>query len=67
MPAHHQLHRSRGEHAAVSSRRRPCRRPVLTLRSARYVHLDHAHEEAAVAALADLLAPYVDQSNEEAA
>ena len=68
MPAHHQSHRSRGEHAAVSSRRRPCRTPVLTLRPVRYLHLDEAHEVAAVAALADLLVPYVvDQSNEEAA
>ena len=67
MPAHHQLHRSRGEQAAVSSCRRPCRNLSLTLRPARYVDLDQAHEEAAVAALADLLAPYVDQSDEEAA
>ena len=68
MPAHPQPHRSRGEHAAVSSRRRPCRKLSLTLRPACYVDLDQAHEEAAVAALADLLAPYVvDQSDEEAA
>ena len=67
MPAHHQPHRSCGEHAAVSSRRRPCRKLSLTLRPACYVDLDQAHEEAAVAALADLLAPYVDQSDEEAA
>ena len=67
MPAHHQLHRSRGEHAAVSSRRRPCRTPVLTLQPARYVALDQAHEEAAVAVLADLLTPYVEPDEEEAA
>ena len=66
MPAHHQLHRSCGERAAVSSRHRPCRTPVLTLQPVRYVPLDEAHEVAAVAALADLLAPYVDQSDEEA-
>jgi hypothetical protein len=67
MPAHHQPHRSRGEHAAVSSRRRPCRTPVLTLRPVRYVHLDEAHEEAAVCALADLFAPYLEHSAEEEA
>ena len=67
MPAHHQPHHSCGEHAAVSSRRRPCRKQSLTLRPACYVDLDQAHEEAAVAALAGLLAPYVDQSDEEAA
>ena len=67
MPAHHQLHRSCGEHAAVSSRRRPCRTPVLTLRPARYVHLDEAHEVAAVATLADLLTPYLVRSDEEEA
>jgi len=68
MPAHHQPHRSRGEHAAVSSRRRPCCKPVLTLRPVCYVHLDRAHEEAALAALADLLVSYVvDQSHEEEA
>jgi hypothetical protein len=67
MPAHHQPHRSCGEHAAVSSRRRPCRKPSLMLQPVLYVQLEPIHEEAAVAALADLLAPYVDQSNEEAA
>jgi hypothetical protein len=67
MPAHHQPHRSCGEHAAVSSRRRPCRKPSLTLGPARHVTLDEAHEEAAVAALADLLAPYLVRSDEEEA
>ena len=67
MPAHHQPHRSCGEHAAVSSRRRPCRTPSLTLGPARYVTLDQAHEEAAVAVLADLLAPYLVRSDEEEA
>jgi hypothetical protein len=65
MPAHHQPHRSRGEHAAVSSRRRKCRTPSLTLRPVRYVTLDQAHEAAAIAALADLLAPYLIRSVEE--
>ena len=67
MPAHHQSHRSCGEHAAVSSRRRPCRTPSLTLESARYVSLDEAHEEAALCALADLLAPCLEHSDEEEA
>ncbi len=67
MSAHHQPHRSRGEHAAVSSRRRPCRRSRLTLEPATYIVLDHAHEQAAVAALADLLAPCVNAPEEEAA
>lgn len=67
MPAHHQPHHSRGEHAAVSSRRRPCRTPVPTLEPARYVTLDQTHEEEAVAALADLLAPYLDQPDQEEA
>ena len=67
MPAHHELHRSCGEHAAASSRRRPCRTPSLTLGPARYVTLDTAHEAAAVAALADLLAPYLEPDEEEAA
>ncbi len=65
MPAHHQPHRSRGEHAAVSSRRRPCGKPSLTLEPARYVTLDQALEEAALCALADLLAPCLVRSVEE--
>ena len=67
MPAHHEPHRSCGEHAAVSSRRRKCRMPSLTLRPARHVDLDQAHAAAAVAVLADLLAPYLESDEEEAA
>ncbi|MDA8313179.1 MAG: hypothetical protein M0Z46_21700 [Actinomycetota bacterium] len=67
MPAHPEPHRSRGEHAAASSRRRPCRNPSLTLRSPSYIPLDPAHEEAAVTALADLLAPYVDDPDDQEA
>jgi hypothetical protein len=37
----------------------------VTLHPARYVRLDPAHEEAALSALADLLAPCVDHSDEE--
>ena len=66
MPAHHQSHRSRGEPAAVSSRRRPCRTPSLTLEPARYVALDQAHEGAALCALADLLSAVTDQEEEAA-
>ena len=67
MPAHHELHRSCGEHAAVSSRRRACRTTVLTLQPVRHITLDGTHEEAALAALADLLAPYLEPDKEEAA
>jgi hypothetical protein len=67
MPAHHEPHRSRGEHAAASSRRRPCRKVSLTLEPARCVPLDQGHEDAAVTALAGLLAPYVDRPDEEEA
>ena len=67
MPAHHQLHRSCGAHAAASSRRRSCRTTVLTLQPVRHITLDGTHEEAALAALADLLAPYLEPDKEEAA
>lgn len=67
MSAHHQPHRSSGEHVAVSSRNRSCRKPGVRLEPARYVHLEPAHEEAALAALADLLATYTDPDDVEAA
>ncbi|HVC15327.1 MAG TPA: hypothetical protein VND62_10765 [Acidimicrobiales bacterium] len=67
MPAHQQSHRSRGDRAAVSPRSRACRKASLILQAGSYVHLDQAYEEAAVAALADLLAPYADAPEEEAA
>ena len=67
MPAHYEPHRSRGEHAAVSSRRQQCRKASLILQPGRYVDLDQAHEEAAIAALADLIVPYLDPNGEEAA
>ena len=66
MPAHHQSHRSRGARAAGSPRRRPCRKASLILQPVRFVDLDQAHEEAAIAALADLLAPYLDPDQEAA-
>ena len=65
MPAHHQPHRSSGEDAAVSSRR-PCRKASLILQPVRYVDLDQAHEEAAVAALADLIVPYLEPEEDAA-
>lgn len=67
MPAHHQPHRSCGEHAAASPRPRACRKASLILQAARYVRLEQAHEETAVAALADLLAPYVEAFEQETA
>ena len=67
MPAHHQLHRSCGAHAAASSRRRSCRTTVLTLQPVRHITLDQDHEESALAAFANLLAPYTDQRDREAA
>jgi hypothetical protein len=56
MSAHHQPHCSSGEHAAVSSRHRPCRKPTVTLHPSHYVPLEAVHEEAALSALAELLA-----------
>jgi folylpolyglutamate synthase/dihydropteroate synthase len=67
MSAHHKSHRSSGENAAVSSRHQPCRKPSSMLHPARYVPLDAAHEEAALAALAELLATYTDPDDVEAA
>ena len=55
------------DHAGVSSRHRACQPARLALGPAGYVGLDGTHEEAAVAALADLLAAYADASEDEAA
>lgn len=55
------------ERAALT---RPCRsrrNAGLRLAVAGYVHLDAAHEEAALAALADLLGSYTDPDDMEAA
>ena len=65
MPAHHQTHRSRAEHAAVSSRPRACRKARLVLHPAITSLSSPDHEEAAVSALADLLAAYVEASEPE--
>ncbi len=67
MSAHHQPHRSSGEHAAVSSRNRSCRKRDLRLQPARYVHLEPVHEEAALSTLAELLATSTDPDDVEAA
>ena len=61
-PRHHP-----NDDAGVSSRQRPCQKARLALGPAGYVGLDGTHEEAALAALADLLAPYADQRDREAA
>ncbi|MHB1502917.1 MAG: hypothetical protein ACYCTL_01745 [Acidimicrobiales bacterium] len=62
-----QHHRS-ADHPDTTPPRRPaCRDSRLVLHPGRYLELDDAHAEAAVAALADLLAAYVDGPEEEAA
>jgi len=67
MSAHHNPHRSSGEQAALSSRHRPCRKPTVTLHPPGCVPLDAAHEEAALSALAELLATYTDPDDVEVA
>jgi len=53
--------RRRGDKAPSSSRHRTCRQRPVVLQPPRYVELDESHEEAALAALADLLVPWLDQ------
>ena len=67
MSAHQKPHRCSGEHAATSSRHRQCRKPQVTLDQVRYIPLDAAHEEAALSALAELLATYTDPDELEVA
>ena len=55
------------ERAAPSRRCRSRRKARLTLATARYVGLDQVHEEAAISALAELLATYSDPDDVEAA
>ena len=62
-----QPHRPAGHPGTAPPRRLACREPRLLLHPSRYLELDHAHEEAAVAALAALLASYADLAEEEAA
>ena len=50
-----------------SGRCRSRRNPRLTLATTRYVGLDQAHEEAALSALAELLATYTDPDDVEVA
>jgi hypothetical protein len=64
---HRQPHRPAGHPGTAPPRRPACRKPRLLLHPGRYLDLDHTPEEAAVAALADLLAAYVDAPEEEAA
>ena len=61
MATNHPIHRHTGLKAAPSSRRQTCRQRPVVLSSPRYVELDDAHEQAALGALADLLAPYLEQ------
>jgi hypothetical protein len=67
MSAHHQPHRSSGQQAAVLSRHPSCRKPTVALHPVRYVPLDAPHEDAALSALAELLAAYTDPDDVEAA
>jgi hypothetical protein len=59
MATNHPIHRHTGHTAASSSRQQTCRQRPVVLMSPRYVDLDDAHEQAALGALADLLAPYL--------
>ncbi|MGH9091403.1 MAG: hypothetical protein ACRDZR_08520 [Acidimicrobiales bacterium] len=68
MATSHRQHQRPADHPGTTlPRHRTCRAPRLTLQLVRYLDLDHAHEETAVAALADLLAPYADPPEEGAA
>ena len=65
---HRQHHHRPADHPGTTPpRHRPCRKARLILQSVRYVTLDQDHEEAALAAFANLLAPYTDQRDREAA
>jgi hypothetical protein len=59
MATNNPIHRHTGHTAAFSSRQQTCRKRPVVLLSPRYVELDNAHEQAALGALADLLAPYL--------
>jgi hypothetical protein len=60
MATNHPIHRHTGHPAASSSRQQTCRQRPVVLSSPRYVELDDSHEHAALVALADLLAPYLE-------
>lgn len=64
---HRQPHRLAGHPGTAPSRRPAYRDSRLVLQPGRYLDLDDAHEQAAVAALADLLTLYADVPEEEAA
>lgn len=61
MATNHPIHRHSGHMAASSSRRQACRQRSVVLLSPQYIELDDAHEQAALGALADLLAPYLER------
>ena len=61
MATNHPIHRHTGHTAASSSRQQTCRQRPVVLASPRYLELDDAHEQAALGALADLLAPYLNR------
>ncbi|MGH3183284.1 MAG: hypothetical protein ACRD1G_09665 [Acidimicrobiales bacterium] len=61
MAIDHTIHHQSGLTAATSSRKRTCRQRPVLLHAARFVELDDIHEEAALGAWADLLAPYLEQ------
>jgi hypothetical protein len=62
MATNHPNHHHTGHRAASSSRRQTCRQRPVVLLSPCYVDLDDVHEQAALGALADLLAPYLECS-----
>ncbi|HVX23208.1 MAG TPA: hypothetical protein VHB02_17840 [Acidimicrobiales bacterium] len=61
MTNHPTSHIHRGLRAAGSSRPKVHRQRPLDLQPARYLELDEAHEQAALAALVDLLVPHLDR------
>lgn len=62
MATNHPIHRHSGHEATSSARPKTCRQRPVVLSSPRYVELDDAHEQAALGAFADLLAPYLERS-----
>lgn len=61
MATNHPIHRHTGPTAASSARQQTCRQRPVVLMSPHYVELDDVHEQAALVALADLLAPYLER------
>ena len=67
MPAHHPTTKQPSQRSTASSRQRTCPKHQLVLAPACYVDLDQAHQDAAITALADLLVPYLEPDEEDAA